>query len=574
MQFEQQIGVASEAGRALREHGPSIPPARHRRFAMRYGAQMCGLRLGRRSGPVSSPRVAFLGLAAALVIACGGGSGEPAATPPTETPGSTRSPVAAGGPVTPTPAPDAFAIEISEVEKAFVRLESAPGERIKETAGLFFLDVATGEVEGWQLLGQGSGWFQLFTSPRNRYVYAPDGPPGNLREPLLLDRRTGRSFTWDPRELKPALSEVALVVVGERLIFERLGSAVGENSRLFVVFDSTMEPTTWFDLPSAGPGAGFWPDRDGRHLLAFIDTTYYVIDLRQDPTVPIALPIELGVRVSLFGRGDGFAAIDIAGSKDDDAGDCRVTRYDWDAVVLSPISVGCADSSLGARAVLSPDGSLIAVATAIHGASGPGLNPALTQLAMFDAVTGEELFRAHGVVLPYRGDVSAGTSWLADSSGLVVDTTQGQQILSAAGQWIPAPAALLANESRLVPAPDDPSRFAVAATTVVDGRGEVLASLRSVEYPGHVLPWGANSRELRFFLPHGGHDGAAVIPLLPPVIEWPPFTDRLAVEVVVDGCLNLRVEPTTLSEIVTCLLDGALLDPTPGSLTGPEPPTT
>ena len=144
---------------------------------MRYGAQMCGLRLGRRSGPVSSPRVAFLGLAAALVIACGGGSGEPAATPPTETPGSTRSPVAAGGPVTPTPAPDAFAIEISEVEKAFVRLESAPGERIKETAGLFFLDVATGEVEGWQLLGQGSGWFQLFTSPRNRYVYAPDGPP-------------------------------------------------------------------------------------------------------------------------------------------------------------------------------------------------------------------------------------------------------------------------------------------------------------------------------------------------------------------------------------------------------------
>ena len=54
-----------------------------------------------------------------------------------------------------------------------------------------------------------------------------------------------------------------------------------------------------------------------------------------------------------------------------------------------------------------------------------------------------------------------------------------------------------------------------------------------------------------------GHQGLSVDrPPLSPVIELPPFDDRLLVEVVVEGCLNLREEPQREAPVVACLPDG------------------
>ena len=49
-------------------------------------------------------------------------------------------------------------------------------------------------------------------------------------------------------------------------------------------------------------------------------------------------------------------------------------------------------------------------------------------------------------------------------------------------------------------------------------------------------------------------------PPLAPVIESPPFEDRLQVEVVVDTCLRLREEPSLSSTVLNCLANGTVLD--------------
>ena len=47
---------------------------------------------------------------------------------------------------------------------------------------------------------------------------------------------------------------------------------------------------------------------------------------------------------------------------------------------------------------------------------------------------------------------------------------------------------------------------------------------------------------------------------LDPVIEFPPFDDRLRVEVVAATCLNLREEPTLDAAILACLPHGTVAE--------------
>ena len=151
--------------------------------------------------------------------------------------------------------------------------------------------------------------------------------------------------------------------------------------------------------------------------------------------------------------------------------------------------------------------------------------------------------------------------WLADSSGLVVETVRGRQIVEIDGEWISLPDRLPSGTLR--PSPTDPARFIHAnpfrgsrpTVAVVDRSDQVLASANLLGVPVWGLSWSASGHEVFFHNQQGRQQGApgTIVPVLQPAIHQPPFDDSLTAEVVVDTCLNVRAEATTESEIVVCL---------------------
>ena len=76
--------------------------------------------------------------------------------------------------------------------------------------------------------------------------------------------------------------------------------------------------------------------------------------------------------------------------------------------------------------------------------------------------------------------------------------------------------------------------------------------------------WGARSDTLRIRTSYSHvFDGEDYLPLPPPprpVIERPPFEDRLLVEVDVGTCLNLHQDASDDAPILTCLADGTIAE--------------
>ena len=118
---------------------------------------------------------------------------------------------------------------------------------------------------------------------------------------------------------------------------------------------------------------------------------------------------------------------------------------------------------------------------------------------------------------------------------------------------------------------DAPPRFAIVDSeysvpqhiSIEDQSGNILAAVEFVEsrrilgITSTLIGWGSSSKELRISLGiyyESGRPGPHVP--ISPVIEMPPFDDRLLVEVVVEGCLNLREEPSREAPVVACLPDG------------------
>ena len=200
-------------------------------------------------------------------------------------------------------------------------------------------------------------------------------------------------------------------------------------------------------------------------------------------------------------------------------------------------------------------------------------------LSIFDAATGAKVARILGAHPPWIqggwGNDPDRDVWLADSSGIIVHTRHGWRVAALEGSWGAAPGWA---------SPDDPDLFleypewypgnTVAA---VNQQGDERSSL-SFGPPSPVIPepefqaalilpgvvqWGLRSDTLRvrtsyFHTQHlPDYDGT---PPLVPVIELPPFEDRLLVEVVVDTCLSVREEPGLDAPIVTCLPHGTVAE--------------
>ena len=467
----------------------------------------------------------------------------------------------------------------------------AADEEVPWDPGLFLLDVSTGAVEGWvrslaalpeeerETARRASD--DIAVSPSNRFVsWAGQG--------TLHDRHTGRTYAWDRGSIE--FDRWWGTGPDERLLF-RLAS-----SGAFVAMDAGMRPVARFTLP---PGERFTSPNGGYILVRECvecepGDRFHLVHLENEAN-PEVLSWVLPWKTVRYRKSGGIPyRIDLLDDlvvfvADTGSGTCRVVRYDLGGALLSDSTIPCwhpwpvSSGGVGLPRI-SPDGHLVAGATSGYRAeAGYGDLPAIAAVSVFDAVTGGEAVRVKSASAPWF-EIGLTDVWLADSSGIVVGTHRDPRIVTTDGAWKQAPDPWIRALGR--PAPDDPDLFvaydsAILATqpVVVNQRVEVQARLSFgrpsapiPEYPDAALilyeraDWGAASTALRVrtvFFHTQEPDGGYAPPPLAPVIERPPFDDRLLVEVVVDTCLNLREEHALDASILACLPNGAVAENVP-----------
>ena len=497
----------------------------------------------------------------------------PTATPSAvATPTATPTPTATASPSpTPTATPTATAtltplitaedLGIREVDTAealaaagLTHVRYAAGEEAPWEAGLFLLDVESGEVEGWV----GSDYIAV--SPGNRLV-------SWAGERVLYDRHTGRTFALDSSAVE--FDRWWGAGTNERLLFRLVSSGA------FLLMDAEMQPVARFELP---PGERFISPNGGYILVhePRSSGTFHLLNLKDETNARMhtwTLPWEpFQDRDSgqlLYGVQVLDELVAIVGHAD--YGVCRVSRYSLSGALLSDRTIPCAGNWPGGIGYprVSPDGNLVVAAPFPQIA-----NSSDSVLSILNARTGNEILRVKSL---WNGAMLGGSwlertlddVWLADSSGIVVGTPRGPRIVTLNGAWEWAPGR---------PSPVDAGLFYSvfdALPAVMNRAGALLASVSfgprapilgwdRGTYSEARTDWGATSDTLRIrpVVESGILEGPDRWPPLPlaPVIERPPFDDRLFVEVVVDTCLNLREAPSLTAPILTCLSNGAVAE--------------
>ena len=460
----------------------------------------------------------------------------------------------------------------------YVRYEA--GEPVPWEAGLYLLDIETGAVEGWTRPGEDAvaevdggrvavGFISVGIRLSASYHFLLWNPWDG--QPFLHNRLTGQTHTWDPNVLSLTGGWRVLTVAGqssqESLIFYHTAAEA------FVVVDGSLRLLAQFSLPKGeverlrrAQEAVVGVHRSGSVVLRGEDQLY-LVDLTLagegslSPSATWPLPLvgkawsERFVRFEPFR--EGFAL----------RSGCNIARYGLDGTFLSDRWYDCMDG----YADLSPDGRYVAAATAgVPEPSYYGLiaSPGVLVSSVFDAATGEELFRIRGD-RPIWG--TTGTD--------VYLSTQGWRA-SIEGIWIEAPASETGAQTpqpgqfpgypRLVPVyeGDDVGRDRLIVTSE-DGR--VLGSVDFVEtrrilgLRNSRFRWDEAGRELRVDLSlayeayEGLDDRWLERILLTPVIEHAPFDDHLLLEVAGDTCADLRESASSSAALLACITGGELV---------------
>ena len=525
----------------------------------------------------------------------------PTATPtplPSPTPPPSAAPAAAlvptptliGSPVPPVTR-DALGIRQIELAEALAaegitRTLREAGEEVPFLTGLYLLNVETGAVDGWE------GGSDLLLSSTNQII---------VGDRFRHDRSSGLTHAWDaipvrwsPFETRERLlfrlprgAEALYVAVdgsleplgqlliqddaevdwwesaeGDRFVF----TARETGRRRFLVTSDSLRPLAEFALPGEGQSQ-FFPHPDGGLTFATNGRDLYLFRLEESGTprgkavaawrTPFQEQPTRGWRVGYQIVPDGIVAFGPDGHVD-----CRVVGYGWNGEVLSDASIGCVRSRYQDDPKVSADGTLLAAVTSTAATRDGEGYPLVLATSIFDAGTGFELVRVKGVGAP--------RAWLADGSGIQVNTSTGVRGVNVDGRWIARPSTLGDSDidgPRLSRSRTNPTDY-----VVVDRQGQELASLRWAGGGYEMAPdgstlirgsWGATRDELRvrFRLVGLSHEPQPeIVAPLSPVIERPPFADGLFVEVVVGTCLNLRTGPSRDEPIVTCLRNGTIAE--------------
>ena len=186
-----------------------------------------------------------------LLMACGrtAPSPGPVAPPPVppETadsmavlpgPGGSAGGQAGPGPGAPAPGSDLKALITPAPAGAFQRLRIAAGKPIDRT-GIFFLQTASGEVEGWAVAGDEMDRFWYGTSDDGRWVSAQGSPEYSY----VADRKTGAVYRW------PWQAALVQGARGEHLLFSvsgRLWLATADMAHFTALGIGAQQPQAFF----------------------------------------------------------------------------------------------------------------------------------------------------------------------------------------------------------------------------------------------------------------------------------------------------------------------------------------
>ena len=518
-----------------------------------------------------------------------------AATPtPVPTPAE---PVEATPTTTPEPLVTAEDLGIREIdtEEALAQagltyVEYGPGEVAPGDSGLYLLNVEAGSVEGWAGRAKVSRGFHFGTgleiSSNNRFLLW--NIPWEMSQPFLHDRWTGRTYTWDAEPVESWETDE-----GYRFYF-RLPE---RGTTFFVLVDGSMDdgspqPVAELALPG-DVRVTLHRHPNGRHVFAEDATTglLHLFDLQQAGTNSIAPSTTwtLPFAENPFVKGASSFSLNfrtipegLIGIGPDGTGSCRVARYGLDGAALSDAPMPCLWG-----VDVSPNGHFYSAESfpvpwqQDHAPWKDDYFFYSLATSIFDTATGQELLRVKGALFSSTDWPSSRSAWLADSSGVAVETATGEYVVTVSGTWGPKQFRALPAQSGLE-SPGNGGNFANAfhygpegalsmEVQVSDGAGQVTSSLAfghsSGEHASERLlariDWGSVSHELRVDAgqPPGVDFGYGWLPSpLGPEIERAPLDERLLVEVVVETCLNLRREPLHDAEVVACLPDGVVAE--------------
>lgn len=475
-----------------------------------------------------------------LLTACAGGPAAPEPPPAAAAPAQPAPP-----PPLQTPAPSPGAVVPKRIAFASGDPLSAPG--------VYFLDTSTGAGEGWVLPDESQPWVAL-VSEENRFVAGKAGETG-----FLIDRRDGTVHQWDPKQVRPRLMTEQGVLLAEVRVDPQTSLAL-ETGR-FTWAGPDLTPKLEFSLTAGFDSSTALLSPDGRqvaihrrsrpeHEIVLVDLTTGRTERLDAPTAPYV------ATAGLKRHGDGFLVELLASESEPSRGipDWHqvVGRYDWEGKVLQELRIP------GSYTFLSPDGRWVAWEEHPAGDLAP-----VTVVA--DAASLEPRLQVLGATTCFDTSGGGGTRWLADSSGLVLNTSEGYRLLRLDGALQEPPAfrgQTWTGEPQ--PAPDHPDRFALGRVAVSNGAATESLSIQLEGWvtPGMLDPWGATSQEMRLILPPPAKGGAcreypwmvtrvrtpaAPLPAYPLVVGTP------------GTCLTLRDRGHSSGAELGCLPDGTPL---------------
>jgi len=438
-------------------------------------------------------------------------------------------------PPTLTPVPPPLAT-LQPATGVFRELRFEPGQRLTATHGIFFMRTGSeeaGAVTGWQLVEPGDAETLAYrVSAGGRFVAAPGA---------LHDRVSGQSWVWPEEELR------LLGFSNEAALFEKVSEEPepGQPKRArYVLTDDRLEELAQFDLKGTGLPAAppFFAPGGRRAFLA----------LQQPEKHPalFALDGATGQAVSVLApqRNEAMQRILFHAAMPADDGESFLMPFSY-FPTRPPRTLGYGIlatfvARLGwegdhrditrvrvDRAFVSPDGSLVAGERVLPVVGQyPERYDKTSTVMVMDGKTGRNRFFVRSARLHY-GDELAGPRWLADSSGLVIQSRIGGKVgyslVSADGSRMeplpepPGPTREWLGDRDMrgpSPSPDDPSLIAFGRTTLYDRTtGRWLGIDPGDAAPAHEGPWRLiGSDETVLALPHQPH---RIYPLLAEIEE-------------------------------------------------------
>ena len=443
----------------------------------------------------------------------------------------------------PTPAPHPGVALIEPAPGAFEQRTFATGERIDWTHGIFVLNPETGRTDG----------YTVSEAQYGRYWSVPGGWIGvrDLGHPphsMVLHRETGQSWRWPSRNLR------LVTASSDYLLFKEIRSH--NVTGHFTIASRAMEELGRFSITTKGLAYPAFFSPDGRAIAFSTGDTAYLVPVESaQPTVLFKteatdgqVSAEVSVRPWYEGPG-----ILVRARYENGSGAVRWDRhyFSWQGTVSrDPTSSTC-------QGWFSPDGRYVAwlvggEVMAAHSGVVTREDP-WASLVIADSDTCDPLFRVRSVRkshFPSRND------WLASSDGYAIGVRDGGAIVRVhpTPSLVPLP---LADGD---PAPTGDGRYFGYHTRVYDVRED-----RWIEPPvpvhGPILAWWSKDDPPERWFTIATPDGSwSTWLLLPPKIEFPPFSDEIAFRVAGTGsCLRLRAAPGQASKITDCLPDGARL---------------